>query len=72
VNLPIVKFSVDWWATLHQGTSVLRLDGPTIHPDLLWPLVVMGLGYLSLLTCLTLLSMRSAVFTARTVRRGRI
>ena len=42
VNLPIIKFSVDWWNTLHQPASVFRLGGPTIAPELLWPLLVDG------------------------------
>lgn len=45
VNIPIIKFSVDWWATLHQPASVLRLDGPTIHADMLWPLLLMAAGF---------------------------
>src|SRR4029079_1088461 len=45
VNLPIIKFSVDWWNTLHQPASVARLGGPSIHPSLLWPLLVMALAY---------------------------
>ena len=45
VNIPIIKFSVDWWNTLHQPASVFRLGGPTIHPTLLWPLLVMALGF---------------------------
>src|SRR3954469_12622340 len=45
INLPIIKFSVDWWSTLHQPSSVLRLGGPSIHPTLLVPLLVMGLAF---------------------------
>ncbi|MDC0073883.1 heme ABC transporter permease [Alphaproteobacteria bacterium] len=45
INLPIIKFSVDWWNTLHQGASIFRLDGPTIHPDILIPLLLMLTGY---------------------------
>ena len=45
VNVPIIKFSVDWWNTLHQPASVLRLDGPAIHPSMLWPLLIMGLAF---------------------------
>ena len=48
INIPIIKFSVDWWNTLHQPASVFRFDGPTIHPSLLWPLLVSAVG-LSLL-----------------------
>jgi heme exporter protein C len=46
INLPIIKFSVDWWYTLHQPASVLRLGGPTIHSSLLIPLLVMAVGFL--------------------------
>src|SRR6476619_7694934 len=38
VNLPIIKFSVDWWHTLHQPASVFRMGGPTIAPSILIPL----------------------------------
>src|ERR671914_227749 len=41
INIPIIKFSVDWWNTLHQPASILRVGGPAIHPTMLWPLVVM-------------------------------
>ncbi|WP_298723369.1 heme ABC transporter permease [uncultured Ferrovibrio sp.] len=44
VNLPIIKFSVDWWNTLHQPASVLTLEGPKIHPDILWPLLITAVG----------------------------
>ncbi|MGF1474989.1 MAG: heme ABC transporter permease [Geminicoccaceae bacterium] len=45
VNLPIIKFSVDWWHTLHQPSTVLRLDGPTIAGPMLWPLLTMALAF---------------------------
>ncbi len=45
INVPIIKFSVDWWSTLHQPASVLRLDGPTIDPAMLWPLLITALGF---------------------------
>lgn len=45
VNVPIIKFSVDWWNTLHQPASVVRLDGPAIHPSMLTPLALMAVGY---------------------------
>ena len=46
INLPIIKFSVDWWNTLHQPASVIKLDGPTIHIDMMIPLILMALGFL--------------------------
>jgi heme exporter protein C len=45
VNLPVIKFSVDWWNTLHQPASVFRMDGPTIDPAMLWPLFVMAIMF---------------------------
>src|ERR1051326_6279967 len=48
INLPIIKFSVDWWNTLHQPASLLRVGAPTIHPAILAPLLVMGLAFLLL------------------------
>src|SRR3954469_3227891 len=44
VNIPIVKFSVEWWSTLHQGPSVFRMGGPTIDPAMLKPLLVMAIA----------------------------
>lgn len=46
INLPIIKWSVDWWHTLHQSTSVFRMDGPTIAWPMLWPLLICAAGWL--------------------------
>jgi heme exporter protein C len=59
VNLPIIKFSVDWWNTLHQPASVMRLGGPRIDPSMLAPLLVMAVGFLFLFLTLLLLGMRA-------------
>lgn len=45
VNLPIIKGSVDWWNTLHQPASVVKLSGPSIHLSMLMPLLLMALAY---------------------------
>ncbi len=55
VNIPIIKFSVDWWNTLHQPASILRMDGPTIHESMLWPLLVMIVGFKLLYVTLLIL-----------------
>ncbi len=65
VNIPVVKFSVDWWNTLHQPASVLRLGGPTIDPSMLWPLLVMAIGATLLFICLHLAGMRNEVLRRR-------
>ena len=61
VNLPIIKFSVDWWNTLHQSESVFRAGGPTIDPSMPWPLLIMAVGYLLLFQTLLLVRMRAAL-----------
>ena len=48
VNLPIVKFSVDWWTTLHQGSSVFKVGGPSMTTDYLITLIVSFIAILSL------------------------
>jgi heme exporter protein C len=65
INLPIIKFSVDWWNTLHQPASLVKAGGPAIHPDLLWPLLVMALAYMSLALSLIVLRMRTEILKRR-------
>jgi heme exporter protein C len=65
VNLPIIKFSVDWWNTLHQPASLLRLGGPTIDASMARPLLIMVLGFFSLFVTLLLLRMRTALLAAK-------
>ena len=65
INLPIIKFSVDWWNTLHQPASVLRVDGPTIHPSLLVPLLVMALGFTCLFLYLHMKAIRAEILRRR-------
>jgi heme exporter protein C len=45
VNIPIIHYSVEWWATLHQGPTITKLDRPSIHIDMLIPLLVMALAF---------------------------
>jgi heme exporter protein C len=66
VNVPIIKFSVDWWNSLHQPASVLRMDGPAIHPTILTPLLVMGLAYTLLFFTLHLVAIRGEITRRRT------
>lgn len=69
VNVPIVHFSVEWWNTLHQPSSLLRAGGAAIDPSLLWPLLVMGLGYGALFAALCLGQMRADVLERAAARR---
>jgi heme exporter protein C len=65
INIPIIKFSVDWWNTLHQPASVVRLDGPTIHPSMLYPLLVMAVAFTLLFFTLHLAAMRNEIWRRR-------
>jgi heme exporter protein C len=65
VNIPIIKFSVDWWNTLHQPASVLRLGGSTIHPTILVPLIVMLVAFTLLFLTLHLAAMRNEIMRRR-------
>jgi heme exporter protein C len=67
VNLPIIKFSVDWWSTLHQGESIFRVDGPKMASIFLWPLFIMAVGYTMLFTSLWIVRIRTEILR----RRGR-
>ena len=66
VNVPIIKFSVDWWNTLHQPSSVLRMDGPTIHPDMLTPLFLMAAAFQFYYFWLVLVRIRRELMVNRT------
>src|SRR6202007_1185469 len=65
INLPIIKFSVDWWNTLHQGSSVFRMGGPTLDRAFLWPLLVMALGFTALFLTLHLAAMCNEIMRRR-------
>ena len=65
VNVPIIKFSVDWWSTLHQPASVFRMDGPTIHESMLWPLLLMAVGFKAYYVTVMLLRVKSELIAAR-------
>ena len=71
VNLPIIKFSVEWWNTLHQPASI-RMTGSSIDGSMLWPLLISALGFLCLMAAATLMRMRAIIaerkVAARTAR----
>jgi heme exporter protein C len=65
INLPIIKFSVDWWNTLHQPASVLRMGGPTLDRAFLIPLLIMALAFSFLFLTLHLAAMRNEILRRR-------
>jgi heme exporter protein C len=65
INLPIIKFSVDWWNTLHQPASITKLGAPALHPSIMTPLLVMALAYGLLFVTLHLSAMRNEIMRRR-------
>jgi heme exporter protein C len=65
INIPIIKFSVDWWNTLHQPASVFRVGGPTIDPSILLPLFVMAVAFTMLFFTLHVAAMRNEILRRR-------
>jgi heme exporter protein C len=65
INVPIIKFSVDWWNSLHQPASVIKLSGPTIHSSMLIPLLLMAVGFTFYFATLVLVRMKSEIMAAR-------
>jgi heme exporter protein C len=71
INVPIVKFSVNWWNTLHQPASIIKMGGPSIDKSMLWPLLTMMAAYAALFLALHLVSVRSEI-AARKLRQARL
>jgi heme exporter protein C len=65
LDLPIIKFSVDWWNTLHQPASVFRVGGSTIDPSLLLPLLIMAIAFTLLFYTLHFAAMRNEIMRRR-------
>ena len=72
INIPIIHFSVDWWNTLHQSSTVFRMDGPKMPPSMLTPLLIMAAAYTVLYVGLLLIRMRMEISERRlrTIRLG--
>jgi heme exporter protein C len=69
VNVPIIHFSVEWWASLHQGPTLIRAGGPAIESTMLYPLLAMIFGFSLLFGALLLNRVRSEVLSRE--RRAR-
>lgn len=65
INIPIIKFSVEWWNTLHQPASILRKGGSAIDSSMLWPLFTMAIGFTLAFFALYLATMRTEITRRR-------
>ena len=72
INLPIIKFSVDWWNTLHQPASISRIGTPAIHSSMLWPLLIMAVAFTLFFVVVLIQRMRSELVAARLRALGRL
>lgn len=61
VNIPIIKFSVDWWNTLHQPASLTRFAKPAIDASMLVPLLAMAIGFTALFTALVCIRLKTKI-----------
>ncbi len=61
VNLPIVKFSVDWWNTLHQPATISKLSQPSIDPSMVTPLVIMTLAFMVIGVAIAILRIKTEI-----------
>ncbi|MCH2545990.1 MAG: heme ABC transporter permease [Alphaproteobacteria bacterium] len=68
VNLPIIKFSVEWWNTLHQPASIIRMDGPTVDGSMLAPLLTMIAAFIVFYLLVLGMRMRSILIEQK-IRR---
>ena len=59
VNVPIIHYSVEWWSTLHQPASILKIGAPSIHSSMLVPLLLMALAFMALFAVVTLFRMQA-------------
>jgi heme exporter protein C len=65
INLPIIKFSVDWWNTLHQPDSITLTGSPTMYLGMLWPLLVCTVGFTLIFAAIFIARLRAAVIERR-------
>ena len=69
INLPIIKFSVDWWNTLHQPASISKLGASSLDPAMMTPLLVMAGAYLAMVFCLACYRMETEILARRLRQR---
>ena len=65
VILPVIKFSVTWWSTLHQPASITKIGAPSIHPSILYPLLISAVGFTLLFLAMHMKAMRNEILRRR-------
>lgn len=68
INIPIIKYSVEWWNTLHQPATVLKLGAPSAASEIIWPFAVMSFAYLFLLAWFALRGIEAELAALKSAR----
>ena len=71
INIPIIKFSVDWWNTLHQPATISKLSAPSIHISMLTPLLIMTFAYILFLATLFLIRLKIEIIEQKILRANK-
>ena len=61
INLPIIKFSVDWWNTLHQPASISKFSSPSIDPSMLSPLIIMTFAFIFISVSIAIVRIKAEI-----------
>ena len=65
INLPIVKFSVDWWNTLHQPATISKLSKPSIDPSMMIPLIIMTFAFIMVGLAIAILRIKTEIISRK-------
>jgi len=65
INLPIVKFSVDWWNTLHQPATISKLSKPNIDPSMMTPLIIMTFAFMLVGMAIAILRIKTEIISRK-------
>tara|TARA_R110001583_G_scaffold69544_2_gene197112 strand:+ start:32952 stop:33698 length:747 start_codon:yes stop_codon:yes gene_type:complete len=68
INIPIIKYSVEWWNTLHQGSTVSKLGKPSMNIDMLWPFFLCLLGLIFLVATILCIRFRTELLARNSIR----
>jgi len=66
INLPIIKFSVDWWNTLHQPASISKLSSPSIDASMLKPLLIMTIAFTFIGLLIAIMRIKAEIINRKT------
>ncbi|GLX79168.1 heme exporter protein C [Thalassotalea insulae] len=68
VNIPIIKYSVEWWNTLHQGSTVSKLGAPSMSSEMFWPFIICLIGFICLISWVIGLRFRNEILARNAMR----